>query len=208
MIRLSVQDMPEELTAELSHCIEEFIEQNQGIVRVLADPEMKVISCNGCFRKLAGMDDPAAGVLIGDHISVDPSSVFPELDGEMVNLYLEVGPDRTVVDASVFRRKGYFLITGAVIRINDGDVLRKMTALSNETANLSRDLKRRNRELREANDKINSLSGIIPICMHCKEIRDDDGYWDNIEHFLSDHTAAEFSHSICERCAEKLFSLH
>ena len=58
-------------------------------------------------------------------------------------------------------------------------------------------------KLEEAMSEIKTLSGIIPICMHCKEIRDDQGYWNQIEKFICEHSEAEFSHSICPDCAKK-----
>ncbi len=60
--------------------------------------------------------------------------------------------------------------------------------------------------LKEAREDVQTLSGIIPICMHCKEIRDDKGYWNKLEKFISEHSKAEFSHSICEKCMEKYHS--
>ncbi len=47
---------------------------------------------------------------------------------------------------------------------------------------------------------VKMLSGIIPICMHCKKIRDDQGYWNRLETFIGNHTSAEFSHGICPDC--------
>jgi CheY-like chemotaxis protein len=63
----------------------------------------------------------------------------------------------------------------------------------------------RNEELREALSKIKTLSGLLPICASCKKIRDDKGYWSQIEAYVSRHTEAEFSHSICPDCAKKLY---
>lgn len=61
-------------------------------------------------------------------------------------------------------------------------------------------LKNRQKELQIALDEIQTLKGILPICMHCKKIRDSDGYWEKIEKYISEHSAAEFSHGICEEC--------
>ncbi len=55
-------------------------------------------------------------------------------------------------------------------------------------------------ELREALDQIKTLRGILPICMHCKKIRDDGGYWNRVELYIRDHTEAEFSHCVCPEC--------
>ena len=60
-------------------------------------------------------------------------------------------------------------------------------------------------ELQDALSKIKTLGGLLPICSACKKIRDDKGYWNQIEAFIRDHTEAEFSHSICPKCAKRLY---
>lgn len=60
-------------------------------------------------------------------------------------------------------------------------------------------------ELQEALAKVKLLSGFIPICASCKKIRDDKGYWQQIESYIRDHSNAEFSHSICPECSHKLY---
>lgn len=58
-------------------------------------------------------------------------------------------------------------------------------------------------ELQSALQDVKTLSGLIPICAECKKIRDDDGYWQGVEHFVSQHTEAKFSHGFCPDCLEK-----
>ena len=53
--------------------------------------------------------------------------------------------------------------------------------------------------------EVNTLRGIIPICSSCKKIRDDKGYWQQVEVYVRDRSEAEFSHSICPECFEKLY---
>ncbi len=60
-------------------------------------------------------------------------------------------------------------------------------------------------DLREALAKVRMLSGFLPICANCKKIRDDKGYWNQIESYIRDHSEAEFSHGICPECAKKLY---
>ena len=60
-------------------------------------------------------------------------------------------------------------------------------------------------ELQAALSKVKTLSGLFPICASCKKIRDDSGYWNQIESYIRDHSEAEFSHSICPECAKKLY---
>ena len=50
--------------------------------------------------------------------------------------------------------------------------------------------------------RIATLRGVVPICAWCKKIRDDEGYWKQLESYVRDHTEAEFSHGICPSCAE------
>jgi hypothetical protein len=61
------------------------------------------------------------------------------------------------------------------------------------------------RELRKALSEVKTLRGFLPICASCKKIRDDKGYWNQIESYIRDRSEAEFSHSICPDCAVKLY---
>ncbi len=61
------------------------------------------------------------------------------------------------------------------------------------------------RELRNALAKVKTLSGLPPICASCKKIRDDKGYWSQIETYIHDHSGADFTHSICPDCSRKLY---
>jgi hypothetical protein len=59
------------------------------------------------------------------------------------------------------------------------------------------------RQLQQALDEIRTLRGIVPICAYCKKIRDDKGYWNQVERYVSKHTEAQFSHGICPTCFEE-----
>jgi len=60
-------------------------------------------------------------------------------------------------------------------------------------------------ELREAMLEIKTLSGMSPICSRCKKIRDDKGYWNQIESYIREHSEADFSHSLCPECKKILY---
>lgn len=60
-------------------------------------------------------------------------------------------------------------------------------------------------ELREALAQVKRLRGLFPICSGCKRIRDDEGYWNQIEVHISEHFEAEFSHSICPECIRQFY---
>ncbi len=60
-------------------------------------------------------------------------------------------------------------------------------------------------ELQDALDHIKTLRGIIPICANCKKIRDDDGFWNQVEVYVRDHSEAEFTHGLCPDCVRELY---
>jgi hypothetical protein len=53
--------------------------------------------------------------------------------------------------------------------------------------------------------QIRKLQGLLPICAHCKKVRDDSGYWEQIESYISKYSETVFSHSICPECMKKLY---
>jgi hypothetical protein len=61
-------------------------------------------------------------------------------------------------------------------------------------------------KLQNALGDVTQLSGLLPICAYCKKIRDDKGYWNQIEAYLQKHTEAEFSHGICPDCEKKIYA--
>jgi PAS domain S-box-containing protein len=61
------------------------------------------------------------------------------------------------------------------------------------------------KELRAALAEVKTLRGILPICMNCKKIRDDEGAWTKLEIYIREHTSADFSHGICETCAGEIY---
>ena len=86
-------------------------------------------------------------------------------------------------------------ITIAMARFADMMELRRLNA----------ELQKRNQELQEALAKVKTLSGLVPICASCKKIRDDQGFWHQVEVYVRDHSNAEFSHGLCPDCARELY---
>ncbi len=56
-----------------------------------------------------------------------------------------------------------------------------------------------------SSQQVKQLSGLLPICSHCKKIRDDQGYWNQIENYFHEHSNAQFTHSICQECAREYY---
>ncbi len=70
-----------------------------------------------------------------------------------------------------------------------------------------KELSTRNEELEKALKEINTLRGLIPICAHCKKIRNTEGAWQQVEVYVSEHSEAKFSHGICESCAKDFYQI-
>ncbi len=94
-----------------------------------------------------------------------------------------------------------YLVKGKVSSLLLGRTLRY--AIERKQAALERD--RLIAELQEALANIKTLSGLVPICAGCKQIRDDKGYWSQVEIYVAKHSGAKFSHGICPDCARKLY---
>ena len=99
----------------------------------------------------------------------------------------------------------WYNIRGRAIQWVDGRLARLEVATDfTDKKNAETERERLIAELEAALAQVKVLSGIVPICLYCKEIRDDKGYWNQIEDFIGKHSEAEFSHSICPQCMDKL----
>lgn len=94
-----------------------------------------------------------------------------------------------------------------VARGDDGRSLRAMGFHLDITRRKQAELDRESliEKLEKALAEIRTLQGIIPICAACKKIRDDRGYWNQLETYLSHHSHAEFSHGLCPECLRRLY---
>jgi len=108
-----------------------------------------------------------------------------------------------------FRKRSGEVLTGLfsadIIYINSEPFV--LSSISDITERKMGEMERERliHELQEALAKVKKLSGFLPICASCKKIRNDQGYWTQIEAYIRDHSEAEFSHGICPECARKLY---
>jgi hypothetical protein len=103
---------------------------------------------------------------------------------------------------------GIFNLTGHLLKLISFYMIYKAlieTGLRKPYGLLYREMKQMNIMLQKTLDEVKTLRGLIPICANCKKIRNDRGYWDEVEVYVSNHSEAEFSHAICPDCAKKLY---
>lgn len=84
----------------------------------------------------------------------------------------------------------------------DYDELRVRVQVGARIVKLQRALAERVKELEHALSQVKLLQGLLPICSYCKKIRDDQNYWRQVEDYITSHSEAQFSHSICPECYE------
>ncbi|PKN04037.1 MAG: response regulator [Deltaproteobacteria bacterium HGW-Deltaproteobacteria-9] len=152
--------------------------------------------------------------------------MMPEMDGlEIVRRIRALESDQTTSPDSPATADRHYLImlttrddksdiiaglnTGAddyLAKPFDPGELRARVEAGRRMLNMQKQLAEQIRELKQALDHIKTLQGILPICSFCKKIRDDGGYWNQVEAYISRHSDAMFSHSICPECMKKHYS--
>ena len=144
---------------------------------------------------------------------------MPVMDGlTMAKEIKRICPDTKIIMATAFTDFSYMMeaidlgVDQYVVKPIDIDKL--MSAIDKSAENiLQRNTARQLQaekdalllELQTALGKVKVLSGFLPICASCKKIRNDSGYWQQIESYIRDHSEAEFSHGICPDCARTLY---
>ena len=194
----------EELKIQKAYFEQLFESAPEGII--IRDAEGRVQQVNNEFLKMFGYTkDEVVGNRIMELIIPDgePDEVFSLMKQKAFkeNISIETArrcKDGRVVDVSIL---------GAAIGVDGGDV-----AIYNMYRDIS-DRKRAELErenlistLQEALSEVKLLSGLLPICAWCKKIRDDKGYYHQLEEYIGSHSEAEFTHGICPTCAAKYFS--
>ncbi len=136
----------------------------------------------------------------------------PEYRAEVIRHVEECARDGTPYDFEFpkFTAKGRLIWVrsiGEAVRDAEGRIIRLQGAFQDITKRKEVEAEREKliKELQDALAEVKTLRGILPICMYCKMIRDDEGAWTQLERYIRDHTDADFSHGMCEPCAKKMF---
>ena len=166
-----------------------------------------VVTCDGdqAWQVLQAEDAPRLAIL---------DWMMPGLDG--VEVCRKVREQETRVPTYIIiltiRDSKKDIIEGLEAGANDyiakpfhNDELRMRIAVAHRVVELQAALAGRIKELENALDHVKTLQGIVPICMHCHKIRNDQESWERLEKYITEHTGAEFSHGLCPECAEKFY---
>ncbi len=180
---------------------------NAADVILIIDTNGILLEANSAFGVKSGYNKEQ---LIGENLIT--IGILTEESKALVIPYIKdiiQGKNRTPIEINTLRSDGQIVPYDAkatLIKRNDtiGPVqiiLRNISIRKEMEVAL---VEERNK-LKEALAKVKTLRGLLPICSHCKRIRDDKGYWNIIESYIQKHTDTEFTHCICEECAEKFY---
>ena len=163
-----------------------------------------VISWNKAAERIFGY---AAEEIIGHSVSI----LYPiDRRDELVDLMgrIKHGQRVGLFETVRLRKDGRFIpvsVTVSPVKDVRGKIVGG-SAISRDITLRKNDERERFRlieELTESLKQVKTLSGLLPICASCKRIRDDQGYWQQVETYITDHTHADFTHGICPDCLEK-----
>ena len=163
-----------------------------------------IISWNKAAERIFGY---TAGEIIGHSVSI----LYPiDRRDELIDIMERIKRGQRVglYETVRLRKDGHFIpvsVTVSPVQDTSGKIVGG-SAISRDITLRKRDEAERFRlieELTESLKQVRTLSGLLPICASCKRIRDDQGYWQQVETYIADHTNADFTHGICPDCLEK-----
>ncbi len=172
-------------------------------VMYLFDAAGRFLMWNDTFEKVTGFSD-------AEIKKMHPLDFIAPDDKDKVYKAIEKSfkEKHAVVDAKLFSKDGLeipYHFTGISFTDNGSNYLVGMGVDISERIIAEEEKENLIIKLQDALSKVKLLSGFLPICASCKKIRDDNGYWKQIESYIREHSEAEFTHSICPECRKKLY---
>jgi len=169
---------------------------------VYLDQKYRIVEVNSSFQKTFGYSvSETKHKLIFDLI-VPPSKTSEAKELSHITDLKDFQTERQTKDGKIIPvliSSSHIIIdgklTGTIVTYKDISDLKKV---ENEKEKLIA-------ELQKALNEVKNLSGLIPICSHCKKVRDDNGYWEQVEDYIARHTDVDFSHGICPDCMRQYY---
>lgn len=173
---------------------------------VVYDMEGKVTYLNPAFTQIFGWTlEERTGKKLYDFV---PEDSWPET--RMMIDKVVAGESFSAIRSYRFKKDGKKIpvsISGSSYRDKKGNISSIVVNLQDITHQKQVEEEREKliKDLQDALAEVKKLSGLLPICASCKKIRDDKGYWNQIEAYIQEHSEAKFSHGICPECFKKLY---
>ena len=192
-------------TADALSIVYDAIDSTVGGV-IITEAQGNITYVNPSFLRMFGYDDKS------EVLGMNAAILFP---GEEIRHFADV---QAVIDVSdgdteeftVQTRDGdkcFVEVSSLIVRNSAGKVEGRMASFVDISRRKQLEQEQKNliQKLQDALEKIKTLRGLIPICAACKNIRDDRGFWHQVEEYISQHAEVKFSHGICPDCMKKLY---
>gem|GEM_PF-4372158 len=165
-------------------------------------PIMSLFIMRGIAVPISRLQEGMKNISDGGTETVVPVTSHDEL-GKLSQSFNNMASSLTKVRAELMSAYASVELKVEERTIQLSDANKELTVEITERKRAEEALIEEHRQLKQALDEVRTLRGIMPICAYCKKIRDDEGYWNQVEKYVSDHTDAKFSHGICPTCFER-----
>lgn len=211
MTRPSPPDRPDQTVAELAKQLAEKDKFFNNVLNLIPDlifvkdDQHRWVHVNDAFcRALGHSREELIGKTDYDFHPREEADIFWEKDNhvletETANVNEEVYTDAAGELRTIITKKNLFKDE------NGNKFIVGICEDITERKRAEQDREKLIEELQEAVAKVRTLSGLLPICASCRKVRDDKGYWRQIESYIRTHTDADFSHGLCPECLDKLY---
>jgi PAS domain S-box-containing protein len=202
IIDITERKRSEELLVQAKQEWEQTFNAIPDLIAILGNNHQIIRANKAMADKLGVTTERAVGLTCYEHVhgTREPPIHCPH------SMLLADGREH-IVEVHEKRLGGDFLVTVSPLHDTKGHLV--------GSVHLARDITERKRTeeerkeliegLQKTIEKVKMLSGLLPICSGCKRIRDDKGYWNQIELYIRKHSEAEFSHGLCPECAKRLY---
>ena len=199
------EELPKDIASDALSIIIDAVNSSVGGM-IITDLNGIIHYANSSFCRMFDYTaDEISGVNAADLFSTKEVRTFND-----VVTILDISKDDT--EEFIVEKKNGEIFTVEVSASNvtnvSGQIVGRMASFTDISKRKALEVDREKliKKLQDALDTIKTLRGIIPICASCKKIRDDKGYWNQIEIYIKDHSYADFTHGICPECSKKLYS--
>lgn len=202
-----------------SNKIESYLATSNGIGVVQLDGNFNILDCNIGFMRLFNPRKNLSGEQLNDYLEIDTENI--RCDEELrIPCSRKTGMNAVNNCYLIQTDDGYLMFCERLL-LTESFALEQMGRMNDDLINLQRESIKRNTqlgklqheldlriaELETTLERVRQLEGIIPICMYCKKIRDDQQSWHQLETYISNHSEAKFSHGMCPTCLDREMKL-
>ena len=187
------------------------IVEDEAIIAADLQRRLSRLGCEVVGTAASGEDAVRLATALKPELVLMDINLRGEMDGTQTAQQVRTQLQLPVVyltassDATVVKRAKLTDAFGYLLKPLDERLLHITIEMALYKHQMEQERKKLIGDLQEALAKVKLLSGLLPICSSCKNIRDEEGYWHQVEAYIRDHSEADFSHGLCPKCAHELY---